>query len=76
MCYIETKNFYESIKILNSIIESEKGYVFNQHAQWYLALMYLKVGESKNAKEILLNISKTENMYTRDAKKILKKLDD
>jgi tetratricopeptide (TPR) repeat protein len=44
-------------------------------AKWYLSLTYLKTGETAQARNLLNEVSGTENMYARKAREVLEKLD-
>ena len=57
-----------------TLVEQNNVSPFALHAQWYLAMTYLKTGRVDHAKIILRHLTKEENMYSVKAKKILKKL--
>jgi len=44
------------------------------HARWYLALTYLKINNTAEARVYLTRLADSENYYSEKAKKILKKL--
>ncbi|MEX2233670.1 MAG: hypothetical protein WD824_16010 [Cyclobacteriaceae bacterium] len=45
------------------------------HAKWYLSLSYLKTGETAQAKNLLNEVSGTENIYTVKAREVLEKME-
>lgn len=47
---------------------------FNQEAQWYLAMAYLKKGDGKNASSLLRKLSDTKGFYSDRSRKILRRL--
>jgi tetratricopeptide (TPR) repeat protein len=69
----EIENYPEArISFLTVIDDSNNYYI--DHAQWYLALCYIKTGEKFKAIEQLAQIEKSKTIYRKDARKILKSL--
>ena len=68
---LEDDKAKEAIAILEKIPKTTS--YWNQTAQWYLALAYLKDNERDHAKEILTTFTKT-NLYYPEAQKLLGKL--
>ncbi|MFK7949246.1 MAG: tol-pal system YbgF family protein [Saprospiraceae bacterium] len=65
-------------KIKQAIVEYEQlldnETIFKFMTKWYLALAHIKNDDTSKAKEILQELSITDNDYQRDAKRLLKKL--
>jgi tetratricopeptide (TPR) repeat protein len=55
-------------------IENDATSPFAIHAQWYLAMVYLKTNNAADARKNLMQLLKVDNYYSGKAKKILKKL--
>lgn len=73
--YIETEKYDEAIKSFNIILK-DKDNLYVEHAEWYVALCYLKKEQVEDARIQLLRIANEEDgFYKEDAKKILEKLD-
>jgi hypothetical protein len=70
---MENKNFADAIASFNIIIKARYN-LYTDHAKWYLALCYVATGEITEAKQQLLAIRKTDNIYRNKANKILKNL--
>lgn len=71
---IETENYEESIKSFKFIIENNKN-LYVEHAKWYLALCYLKIGKKEDAINQFEIIKEDKNNYYRKkAEIILKKI--
>lgn len=69
----ETGNYPEAnISFLKIIADNDNYYI--DHAQWYLALCYLKTDEINKAIEQLAIIEKSRTIFRKDARKILKTL--
>lgn len=58
---------------LMQVLASENN-VFHQEAKWYLALTYVKAGETDTARELLTAIINEKGFYTKQAKEALKQL--
>ncbi len=73
--YIETEKYDEAIESFNMILEDKEN-LYIEHAEWYLALCYLKKDQVEKARIQLLRIANEEDgFYKEDAQRILKKLD-
>lgn len=57
-------------KCLLQVLENNNN-VFHQEAKWYLALTYIKAGETDSAKETLQEIVKEKGFYSKRAKEKL-----
>jgi len=69
VCLLENGNVSESI---NEFSWDYKGSIFKEESQYRLVLSYLKNGDLKNSKEILLQITKIkEHPYYSQSKKLL-----
>jgi tetratricopeptide (TPR) repeat protein len=55
-------------------IIDQKNNLFVENAQWYLALSYLKNAQSKEAKNLLVQISNSSNSHNKEASQILKRI--
>ncbi len=73
ICLLATDKPDEATGIFNEITQDNKS-LFKDQAKWYLALAYLKTGNSVKAKEVLSNISKGSSNYEK-AKKLLRQLE-
>jgi tetratricopeptide (TPR) repeat protein len=69
----EINNYPEAKHSFVKVIDDNKN-LFINHAQWYLALCYIKTDELVKAREQLAVIEKSRSIYKNDAKKILRKL--
>ena len=56
------------------LIEENTFSPFSLHARWYLAMVYLKLNQADKARIYLEILSLEDNMYSKKAKEILKKL--
>ncbi|HPE85721.1 MAG: hypothetical protein PHU97_09880 [Bacteroidales bacterium] len=73
--YIETEKYDKAIEAFNYIIENNDN-LYVEHAEWYLALCYLKQEKTSEARIQLLRIANEEDgFYKADAEKILEKLE-
>lgn len=73
--FIETEKYDKAIDAFNFIIKDNDN-LYIEHAEWYLALCYLKKDQPEEARKQLLRIANEENgFYRTDAQKILEKLD-
>ncbi|MBN2665735.1 MAG: tetratricopeptide repeat protein [Bacteroidales bacterium] len=66
----ETQNYPEASGSFSKVIEDNNNFYID-HAQWYLALCYLKTGETVKAVNQLAKIEASRTIYRKDAKKIL-----
>ncbi|OQX80858.1 MAG: hypothetical protein B6D61_01420 [Bacteroidetes bacterium 4484_249] len=73
ICFLALGKEEDAILNLSKVV-SDNNNPYNKPATWYLALVYLKMGESKNAKRILSNIINSNTVYDKKASAILHKL--
>ncbi|PID93281.1 MAG: hypothetical protein CSA95_08500 [Bacteroidetes bacterium] len=72
--YIETARYDDAIKSFKAVLD-HKDNLYVEHAEWYLAMCYLKESKPLKAIYLLQKISDNEdNLYWRDAEKVLKGL--
>lgn len=72
--YIETEDYNNAIKLFNHIIIDQNN-LYIEHAEWFLALCYLKTGNKDKAIKEFEKISKdTINYHNIEAKEILKQI--
>jgi len=69
----ENRNYPEAKGSFSKVIANDNNYYID-HAQWYLALCYIKTEEKLKAVEILTLIEKSKTIYSRNARKILRDL--
>jgi len=69
----EIHNYPEAKGAFSKVIDHKNNYYID-HAQWYLALCYIKTDEKMKAIEQLAVIEKSKTIYRKDARKILKSL--
>jgi tetratricopeptide (TPR) repeat protein len=69
----EIQNYPEAKGSFSKVIANNNNYYID-HAQWYLALCYIKTDEKLKAVEQLAIIEKSKTIYRKDAKKILRSL--
>jgi hypothetical protein len=69
----EIQNYPEAEGSLSKVISDNNNYYID-HAQWYLALCYIRTDEKPKALEQLAIIEKSKTIYRKDARKILKSL--
>jgi len=69
----ETSNYPEAESSLTKVIDDNKN-LYIDHAQWYLALCYIKTDENQKAAEQLAIIERSKSIYRKDARKILRSL--
>ncbi len=70
---IETDNIYKAEQYFLMVLKSNDKRYYH-HAQWYLALIYLKDGKLEDAKVILFHIIDDRTSYLTKAYKILTRL--
>jgi hypothetical protein len=71
---IETKNYDNSIKAFNTIINQNDN-LYIEHAEWYLGLCYLKNNQKDKAiDQFVVVASNPDNFHRQEAKNILDKL--
>lgn len=71
--FIETKNYSKAIENLKMVI-NQNDTVFMEHAEWYLALCYVKTNQTSQAYSILKKIANGRTYYRVMASDILKKI--
>jgi tetratricopeptide (TPR) repeat protein len=59
---MEIKDFNKAIDILNQIIANQDN-AFLEHAEWYLALCYIKTNRLTEAKKIINQIKTSDSYY-------------
>lgn len=70
---IEMKDYYSSITYLQKVPRyADHNYYY--HAQWYLAMVYLKLEDNEKATRVLHEIIKDNELYREQAKKLVSKL--
>jgi len=71
---IETKNYDNSIKAFNTIINQNDN-LYVEHAEWYLGLCYLKYNQKDKAiDQFVVVATNPDNFHRQEAKSILDKL--
>jgi len=70
---LEEKNYPEAEKSFDRVMDNN-GSLYQEDAEWYLALCYLKTEEKTKAVEQLTSIKKSTSIYRKDAGKILKRI--
>lgn len=71
--YMETKAFEKAIENLNQVIANHDT-AFLEHAEWYLALCYIKTNQLKEAKKIIGQIKAGDSYYRAQASDLMAKL--
>jgi tetratricopeptide (TPR) repeat protein len=69
----ENQNYPEAKGSFSKVIADNNNYYID-HAQWYLALCYIKTDEKLKAIDQLVIIEKSKTIYRKDARKILRSL--
>jgi hypothetical protein len=69
----EIENYPEAEGSFKTVIDDHSNYYID-HAQWYLALCYLLTNEATKATEQFSEIEKSNTIYSKKARKILKSL--
>lgn len=69
----EIQNYPEAKRSFGNVINDNNN-LYIDHAQWYLALCYIKTGETTKAKDLFSIIKKSNSIYKKDAGKILRNL--
>ncbi len=70
---LKYQNYPEAEGSFSKVIADNNNYYID-HAQWYLALCYIKTDEKLKAIEQLAIIEKSKTIYRKDARKILKSI--
>lgn len=69
----EDQRYREAKQSFGKVIDDNKNLYIDQ-AQWYLALCYLQTDENDKALTLLKTISNEGGFYSRDAKKIIRRI--
>jgi len=69
----EIQNYPEARGSFSKVIEDDNNFYID-HAQWYLALCYIKTSETEKAVSQLAKIEESNTIYSKAAKKILRHL--
>jgi tetratricopeptide (TPR) repeat protein len=70
---MEEKRYSDAKRSFTTVIDDNNN-LFIESAKWYLALCYLKTEENIKASQLLVSIRKEGGLYSREAKKILRKI--
>lgn len=70
---MEEKQFNEAKKSFSTVIDDNNN-LFIESARWYLALCYVKTEDKDRASLLLVSIKNDGGLYSKDAKKVLRKL--
>lgn len=70
---MEEKQYNEAKISFNTVIDDNNN-LFIESARWYLALCYVKTEDKERASQLLLLIKNDGGLYSKDAKKVLRKL--
>lgn len=70
---MEDKRYSEAEKSFITVIDDNNN-LFIESASWYLALCYVKTEERDKAQEMLVSIMNEGGFYSRDAKKVIRRL--
>jgi len=70
---MEEKQYNEAKKSFTTVIDDNNN-LFIESARWYLALCYVKTEENVRASQLLVSINNEGGLYSKDAKKVLRKL--
>ncbi len=69
----EISNYPEAKSSFSRVIANDDN-LFIDHAEWYLALCYIRTGEMEKAKDQLRKIIGTESIYRKEARQVLRRL--
>ncbi len=69
----EVKNYPDAKRSFIKVIDNNDN-LFLEDAQWYLALCYLRTDEKGKAIDQLKSINKSESIYRKDARRIMRKM--
>lgn len=73
LTYIEKEKYNLAIETFKNILREEYSYS-HEHAQWYLSLLYVKLGKNNLARENLMDLKLQGSVYSKRSEKILQKL--
>jgi len=65
---------YNEAKISFTTVIDDNNNLFIESARWYLALCYVKTEDKERASQLLVSIKDDGGLYSKDAKKVLRKL--
>jgi tetratricopeptide (TPR) repeat protein len=71
--YLELQLYSEAEKCFGKVVGSPFNY-YKDHSKWFLALTLIKQNKLEEARELLIDISRKNNPYSRESAKILKKI--
>jgi tetratricopeptide (TPR) repeat protein len=72
---MEINNYKDAISSFKYILKANKRF-YDDEANWYIALCYLKIPDIDKAKDLLSKISKSNSFYKENAATILKELNE
>lgn len=70
---LEAKNYTQAAFEFETILNSDNSY--HLEARWYLALCYLKLKKTKDAKDLLNILAQSKSFYMEKALELLKKME-
>jgi tetratricopeptide (TPR) repeat protein len=70
---MEERKYNEAKKSFTTVI-ADNNNLFIESARWYLALCYVKTEDKDKASHLLVSIKNEGGLYSKDAKKVLRKL--
>jgi tetratricopeptide (TPR) repeat protein len=70
---MEEKMYNEAEKSFTTVIDNNNN-LFIESARWYLALCYVKTEDIDKAIPLFQSIRKEGGLYSKDAKKVLRKI--
>lgn len=73
LSYMETKTYDKAIANFNAIM-AEGDTAFIEHAEWYMALCYVRTNQIKQASDLLKHIAESNSYYKVKAADLLKKI--
>lgn len=72
--HMNIQQYKEAIGSFSKVVEDNDN-LFIEDAKFYLAVCYLQTGQKEKALPVLEGVISSENRHSRDAKKLLKKVD-
>ncbi len=72
--YIEITNYNRAINSFEYVVKS-KDTLYSQQAEWYLALCFIKIGKTNDARSVLQKIINNDGFYLDKAVKLLNEID-
>lgn len=70
---VELQDFTNAAKCFKNVLNDSANY-YQEHSQWYLALVFLKNDQLEEAKQLFTQISLEGTVHSEDSKEILKKI--